>query len=110
MATVDKAGVVTALKAGKTKKFVLTVGTVAASKVTLSKSKVSVKKGKTVALTVTAWLPVDTNPKTVAWTSSNKKVVKVSSTGVVKGLKKGKATITVTTWNGKTAKCVVTVK
>ena len=41
--------------------------------------------------------------------SSNKKVVAVNSKGVVKGIKKGKATITVKC-NGITKKFVVTVK
>lgn len=46
----------------------------------------------------------------ITWTSSNKKVVTVTSKGKIKALKKGEATITVQTANGKKAKCVVTVK
>lgn len=45
----------------------------------------------------------------VTWTSSNKKVATVSSKGVIKGIKKGKATITAKA-GGKTYKCTVTVK
>ena len=45
----------------------------------------------------------------VTYTSSNKKVATVTSKGVVKGIKKGKATITVKC-NGITKKFVVTVK
>ena len=46
---------------------------------------------------------------TVKWSTSNKTVATVSSKGVIKGKKKGKATITAKT-GGKTYKCVVTVK
>ncbi len=42
-------------------------------------------------------------------TSSRKKIVSVGPGNVVKGLKTGKSTLTVKTYNGKTAKCVVTV-
>lgn len=46
----------------------------------------------------------------VTWTSSNKKIVRVNAaTGVIKGLKKGKATVTATC-GGATASVVVTVK
>jgi len=120
IAVIDKAGVITALKAGKTtitvtvgkykKSFVLTVGTKAASKITLNRKTASINKDKTLALKVKAFTPANTNPKTIAWKSSNTKIARVNSKGVVKGIKKGKATITATTWNGKTAKCNVTVK
>jgi len=43
------------------------------------------------------------------WKSSNSKVVSISPTGKAKGRKKGTATITVTAYNGKSAKCKVTV-
>lgn len=46
---------------------------------------------------------------TLTWKSSNTSVATVSSSGVVKGVYPGKATITVTTSNGKSASCVVTV-
>ena len=45
-----------------------------------------------------------------AFTTSNKKVAKVSEDGVVTGVKAGKATITVTAPNGEVETCVVTVK
>ena len=47
---------------------------------------------------------------TLKWSSSNTKVAKVSSTGVVTAVEKGTATITVKTTSGKTATCKVTVK
>jgi len=120
IATIDKTGVITTHSpgkttikvsaGGKTKKFVLTVGLVAASKITLNKTSTSITRGKTVVLKVVSWLPAGTNPQTIAWTTSNSKVATVSSSGKVTGKKKGKVTITAKTWNGKTAKCIVTVK
>ena len=47
----------------------------------------------------------------IAYESTNKKIATVTSKGIVKGVKKGTATITATTKDGKkTAKCKVTVK
>lgn len=46
----------------------------------------------------------------ITWTTSNKKVAKVDSTGKITGVKKGTCTITANTHNGKTAQCKVTVK
>jgi hypothetical protein len=71
---------------------------------TVSKTSLSVKKGKT------ATIKAATMPSAkVTYTSSNKKIATVNSKGVVKGIKKGKATITVKA-NGKTVKVKVTVK
>ncbi len=47
---------------------------------------------------------------TVTWRSSKAAVVKVDRAGTLKSVKRGKATITVRTSDGKTARCVVTVK
>ena len=44
------------------------------------------------------------------WTSSNKKVATVNKNGKVTAKKKGTATITVKTANGKKYSCKVTVK
>lgn len=55
-------------------------------------------------------LPANATNKAVRWTSSNKSVASVDSTGKVTAISAGKATITVTTVNGnKTASCVVTI-
>ena len=62
------------------------------------------EKGKTTTIRSKA-----TPAGKVTYTSSNKKVAAVNSKGVVKGIKKGKATITVKC-NGITKKFVVTVK
>jgi hypothetical protein len=74
------------------------------SSLTVSKTALTIKKGKTATIKTTA-IP---NSK-VTFASSDKKVATVSSKGVVKGIKKGKATITVKA-NGKTVEVKVTVK
>ena len=75
--------------------------------VSLSKSKLTVRKGKKATLKVR--LPAGTGGG-YTFKSSNPKIAAVSDGGVVKGIKKGKATITVTTYNGHEARCAVTVK
>lgn len=54
--------------------------------------------------------PSNTTNKSVVWKTSNNKVATVTSSGVVKAINAGTATITVTTSNGKSATCIVTVK
>lgn len=94
------------LKVGKaTVTVTSTKGAKATVKITVQKKKVAtkklsatvskkqtLKKGKKVTLKV-AKTPF-TAQDTVKWTSSNKKIATVTSKGVVKGLKKGTATIT----------------
>ena len=111
IATVDSKGVVRAKKAGTVKitvqvgsyKKVVTIKVRNAS-LKLAKTAATVKRGKTTTIKVSA---VPTGK--VTYTSSNKKIATVTSKGVVKGVKKGTATITVKC-NGMTAKFKVTVK
>ena len=111
VATVNAKGVVTGKKAGKAK-ITVTVGkykkvlTVKVKKPSfkLAKSSAKIKKGKTTTIKVKA-APVSK----VTYKSSNKKVATVTKKGVVKGKKKGTATITVKC-NGITRKFKVTVK
>ena len=120
VAIVDKTGVITALKAGTTaitvkagnkkKKFTLNVGNIPAMNIALDKTSVTVKKGGEVSISGLSIAPADTDPKTITWITSDKKIATVSSKGLVKGISKGKATITAMTWNGKKATCKVTVK
>ena len=70
----------------------------------LNTKKISLEIGKTTTLTAT----VTGKSQKVTWKSSNKKIATVSG-GVVTTKKAGKVTITAKA-NGKTAKCVVTVK
>lgn len=53
--------------------------------------------------------PPNTSNKNLSWKSSNPKVAIVNQNGKVTALKKGKTTITVSSSNGKKAKCTVTV-
>lgn len=71
---------------------------------------VNVNVGKTTTLK-TVVSPDNATNKTLEWSSSNNKVATVAN-GVVKGVKAGKATITVKTTDGSnlSATCTVTVK
>lgn len=111
VATVSSKGVVTAKKAGTVTITAKCGSYKATCKITvkkptlkLSKASASVKKGNTVTIKAKA-----TPSGKITYKSSNKKVASVNSKGIVKGLKKGKATITVTC-NGVSKKFKVTVK
>ena len=114
----SSAGVVTAVAkgsatitvkttSGKTATCKVTVK-VPSTKVTISKTSVSINKGKTYTLKGT--MSPSNTTDTLKWSSSNTKIAKVSSAGVVTAVEKGTATITVKTTSGKTATCKVTVK
>jgi len=78
--------------------------------VKLNKTSLSIFKGKTAKLIPTI-NPSNASNKKVTWKSSNTKIATVTSAGIVKGIKKGTAYVTVTTVEGKkSAKCKVTVK
>lgn len=73
------------------------------------------KKSRTVYLKTkpkyaVKFTPSDTNPKSVKYTSSNKKIATVNSKGKITPKKKGTVTITAKTPNGKVAKMKVKVK
>lgn len=116
VASVDEKGVVTANKKGEAVITAATAsGLTATCKVTVTipaenvylTPSLCIKKGSSTTLTVSVF-PKDTTDK-ITWTTSNKKVVTVSSKGKIKGVKTGKATITATASNGKKATCKVTV-
>ena len=77
---------------------------------TLNKTSLTVNRGATATLTATVG-PSNADNKKVKWTTSNSAVATVSSTGAVKGIEKGTATITATAadGSGKKAACTVTV-
>ena len=115
-------GLVTALKAGESTVTVTTVSgsktascvftvtpaSVHVSSVSLDKTSASIKVGESVTLTPTV-LPADAANKSVTWSASGEGIVSITD-GVVKGLKAGSSTVTVTTVDGsKTATCAVTV-
>lgn len=77
-------------------------------KVTLNKTKLTLKQGKKATLKATV-TPSDVKAATVTFTSSNKKVATVTAKGVVTAKKAGTAVITAKC-GGKKAVCKVTVK
>ncbi len=77
------------------------------TKVSLNKTSANLVVGKKITLKATL-TPAKATTK-LTWSSSNKKVATVSASGTVTGVKKGTATITVRTANGKTATCKITV-
>ena len=77
--------------------------------VTLNKTTAYLNLGASMTL-VPKIAPSDATIQSVTWTSSNPSIATVSSTGLVKGLKKGTVTITCKTNNGgKTATCKINV-
>lgn len=79
-----------------------------AEKVSLNKSELSIKKGKKYTLK-TSVAPSNTTNKKLTWKSSNTSVLKVDQNGQITARKSGRATVTVTTVNGRKASCRVTV-
>lgn len=117
VATVGSKGVIKAKKAGTAKitvksgkkKVVVTVKVTGVKTTNLSgvPAAKKVSKGKSFKIKAIA-TPKNTDEK-ITFKSSNKKVATVTSKGVVKGLKKGAATITVQSGSKKMT-CKVTVK
>jgi len=108
VATVNSSGKVTAKKAGTTIITAKVSGMTLKCKVTVKGPELSVKK-KTLIAKQTYKLNVKGATKKVKWTSSNKSVATVSSSGKITAKKAGTATITAKV-NGKSLKCKVTVK
>ena len=100
------------LASKKSASFKVTVqrGVVKTSKITVSTKSVTLKKGTTYRkLASSVKVTPVTSQEKVTYTSSNKKIVTVTSGGVIKGLKKGTATITIRSGSKRTT-CKVTVK
>ncbi len=81
---------------------------VEATKIKLNKKSVKIGQKGTYQLVATV-TPSNATDATVTWKSSNSKVAKVDSNGLVTAKKKGTATITATTSNGLTATCKIKV-
>lgn len=125
IATITKDGVVTGIKKGTvtitvtsddnqfTASAKITIGpkVVKITKLSLNKSKITLKKGKTFTIKATI-SPSNATTKKLKYSSTNKKIAKVTSKGKIKALKKGSCTIKVTTTDGSkiTKKIKVTVK
>jgi len=83
-------------------------GKVKTSKITADVKKLTLKKGKKYQLKINR-TPITATEK-ITYSSSNKKVAAVNKAGKITAKKKGKATITAKTSNGKKAKISVIVK
>ena len=125
VAKVDANGKVTALKAGTATITCtardgsgvkaacrITVKDAKVTKITLNKTKATLKVGKTLQLKVKKFTPASPLNTRVKWSSNKPKIAKVDKNGKVTALKKGKAVITCAAQDGsnKKAKCTVTVK
>ena len=121
VATVDANGVVTAVAEGKatitiagannvTATVTVNVTEIHISSVALNKTEATVEAGETVQLAATVNPANHTDEDTkITWTSSDESVATVNADGLVTAVAGGKATITATTWNGKTAACEIIV-
>lgn len=118
IAAVNKKGIIKGKKVGsakvvitdaKGKKYRVAVTVAKAPlKVTMSKKQATMEVGDKLQLKAT--LPAKTASNKMTWTSSNKRVATVTTTGKVTAVAAGTATITVKTFNGKKATCKVTVE
>ena len=119
VADVSASGLITARSAGRTviriasangKSVTVTVRvTQPALGITLPQSAQTVFSGRSVRMAATL-APSNVTTKKVTYTTSDKTVATVSSSGVVYGKKGGTAVITATAHNGLTAQCTVTVE
>jgi uncharacterized protein YjdB len=121
VASVDAQGKVTALAAGSTNiraaagaasgTATVQVTAIPVARVEVSPTSLTVDVGKTKQLTAKTFSASGTEltGRTITWTSSNTAIATVDSTGLVKGIKKGSATITATS-EGKSDTAAVTVK
>ena len=122
VATVDASGDVTAVEVGSaditvttedgaktgTCRVTVTAAAVRVDSVSLNESSKEIKVGGTFTLIATV-SPDTATDKSVSWSTSDSTVATVDN-GTVAAIKKGTATITVTTTDGsKTAECAITV-
>lgn len=100
---------VTAKKDGATVATLTVNSTQPVSGVSLNKQSASLLKNGTIQLSATV-MPDTASNKNITWSSSDNTVATVSDTGLVTGLKAGKASIVVTTEDGAfNAVCAITV-
>lgn len=119
VATVDQAGVVTAVAEGDVRIYVtcgkvnayatvtVTAAPIRVEKITLSKTELPLFVGATEKLTFTID-PANATDQTTTWTTSNEKVATIADDGTVTAVAEGTADITLTI-DEKTATCKVTV-
>lgn len=84
------------------------VANVQVESISLDKTSVTITDSESVTLKATI-TPLNASGQKLTWSSSNDEIASVDQSGVVTGKKKGTATITVSSENGKSATCTVTV-
>ena len=119
IATVDNTGKVTAVGGGTATITVKSQNGKEAScevkvtskieSISLNKSNITLSKGTSEALKATINPSDATDDKTLTWKSEDENIAKVDGNGKVTGVGTGTTNITVTTSNGKSATCKVTV-
>lgn len=82
--------------------------TVGLNAIGLNTTSVTLTTGQTCQLSP-IFYPSNASRKDYSWSWSDSSVVSVASNGVVTALAPGSATVTVTSYDGKTAECLVTV-
>ena len=87
----------------------LVVRSLAVASISLKKTELSLAAGRSTTLKAVL-LPKNTRYKTITWVSSNPSVASVTTSGRVRAIGPGTATITATAHNGLFAQCIVTVK
>lgn len=113
-------GKVTALKAGTTTitlkgannvttEVVVNVAEIPINELHISEVNKTLEIGENLQLSVIVNPENTTDDKSITWKSSDKKVASVDANGLVTAVKGGKAIITATSSNGKTASCEITV-
>jgi len=122
VATVNSSGLISAKGEGKTTIIVktndgekvdtceVTVKAIHPTRVSLNKSSMILYQGGGMEKLIATVSPSNATDKSVTWESSDDDVAQVSSEGVITPVGLGTVTITVTTSNGKTDKCKVTVR
>jgi uncharacterized protein YjdB len=87
----------------------VSVSLIAVTGITISNDSLAMRVGEKDTIFATI-MPANASTLTVTWTSSDKTIATVTGGGVVKGVKAGVVTITVTTKDGGFSKeCIVTV-
>lgn len=111
IATIDKNGLVTALKVGavtftvntkdgnKSDSIELIILPINVDSITLDKDLLTLTEGEKGSLVATV-LPKNATDKSLMWTSSDESIVQVDSTGKITAIKAGEATIFVSTTDG----------
>ncbi len=110
VAKVNSKGVITCLKKGTVKITAKAGKKSVSSNLTVKKATVSLPSSSATLYTDSKLTLKAACPKTVTYSSSDKSVATVSSSGVVTPKSEGKVTIKVKSLSGSKAECVVTVK